>query len=221
MAGLKLVVVLSCVVYGTGTVLQRVYLDTVSEEDARDEATVTNDDDDGTTSALTLNTVNDDSDDELEGSDHNAASQQSSLVEVPPAVHKLATNAIPWFGGGSTINDTWSSFTDGVRCIFQCNDSLVYGCLYAFGYIVTYAGEAQLNHFSPTLSSIVLQLSSPVTAILLLIVPAWNVDPGSGSWGWQVGGMVLLLIATALYNFWEKITRSASVDLPPVDEEEA
>ena len=118
----------------------------------------------------------------------------------------LPLDALPWFGTSPNIQSTWSRFTAGMECIATCPGSLKYCLLYSFGYVVSYIGSAYLNHVSPTLSSMFIELSAPSCAVLLLIVPSWNVAAGSGSvlWYQQSAAAVMISAATVLYYLWER-----------------
>lgn len=151
---------------------------------------------------------------------HAAAQTVSKLVMllgdcsflVVFTVLLIPMDAIPWFGSSRTVGDSFSAFSSAVRCVFSCSDSLQYGGYYCIGYFVSYLGSACLNHFSPTLNSIVILLSAPATALLLLAVPAWNVEGGAPPvWYQQLGGVVLLTLSGGLFYKWEQNRDSESL----------
>ena len=127
----------------------------------------------------------------------------------------LPADAIPWFGQSSSAADAGESFGNGVACIFTCNMNGLYCCLYSAGFVFTYIGSAYLNHYSATLCSMIGQLSSPVTALLLIIIPQWNLAPSDGAWYYNVIAIFLLSIGTVIYFAWEEMT-SPNEDGSPV-----
>lgn len=61
----------------------------------------------------------------------------------------------------------------------------------------------------------VTQLSSPLTALLLVIIPSWNVQDADSSempWYYNVIAIVLLVIAAVLYVMWEEATTSEKTE---------
>jgi hypothetical protein len=118
----------------------------------------------------------------------------------------LPSDAIPWFGQSSSVADAGESFINGVACIFTCDMNGVYCILYSAGFVFTYIGSAYLNHYSATLCSMIGQLSSPVTALLLIFVPQWNLEPSDSAWYWSVIAIFLLSVGTVIYFAWEEMT---------------
>ncbi|KPI83922.1 hypothetical protein ABL78_7040 [Leptomonas seymouri] len=120
----------------------------------------------------------------------------------------LPADALPWWGNSATVADTWGNFKEGLCCVFTIRENFWYCFLYTLGFVFTYVGCAYLNHYSAALCSIVTQLSSPVTALMLVIVPSWNVqDDGDSPWYCSVVAIVFLVIAALLYVLWEEMTQ--------------
>ncbi|KPA73649.1 hypothetical protein ABB37_09781 [Leptomonas pyrrhocoris] len=119
----------------------------------------------------------------------------------------LPADALPWWGNSATVSATWDNFREGLRCVFTIQENFLYCFLYTLGFVFTYVGCAYLNHYSAALCSIVSQLSSPVTALMLVIVPSWNVqDDGDSPWYCNVVAIVFLAVAALLYVLWEEMT---------------
>jgi hypothetical protein len=117
----------------------------------------------------------------------------------------LPLDAIPWFGSSKSIDQTWGHFTDGLECVYwRCDHSLVYGAIYTTGYFLTYIGNAYLNHFAPTVNSLTVQLSGPLTALLLLVAPSLNVDLETPLWYQQISAAVLICVAGVCFTVWER-----------------
>lgn len=112
-------------------------------------------------------------------------------------------DAIPWFGTSSSVGEAWGAFTYSVSYIFESWDHIRYGCLYSLGFAMSFIGCSYLNEQSPTLSSVVLQLAGPVTSLMIVIVPAWNVYDEQSHTAQKIGGIVLLFMAAVLYHFWD------------------
>ncbi|KAK7199023.1 hypothetical protein NESM_000870500 [Novymonas esmeraldas] len=124
----------------------------------------------------------------------------------------LPADALPWWGNSKTVSATWGNFIEGVRCVFTIGDNFLYCFLYTLGFVFTYVGCAYLNHYSAALCSIVTQLSSPVTALMLVIVPSWNVQvDGDSPWYYNVIAILCLCVAALLYVVWEEVTEEEKV----------
>lgn len=113
-------------------------------------------------------------------------------------------DAIPWFGTSDSALQAWEGFRNSVDFIFASWVNVRFGLLYALGYAMSFIGCTYLNEHSPTLASVVLQLAGPITSLVIIIIPQWNVYKSSNSVGQQVGGVILLLAAALLYHLWEQ-----------------
>lgn len=113
-------------------------------------------------------------------------------------------DAIPWFGTSDTALETWYGFSNSVNFVFASWHNVKYGMLYSLGYAMSFIGCTYLNEHSPTLASVVLQLAGPITSLVIIIIPQWDVYGSSGNVGQKVGGVVLLLVAALLYHIWEQ-----------------
>ncbi len=140
------------------------------------------------------------------------------------AVALLPIDAIPWFGTSPDVATSWLRFTSGMQFIFNNTQNNAWlGIGYVASEVSTYLSCAYLNAYSPTLSSFVVQLAGPVTALLVVAIPALqpsSSDSGSGSSGdgqqrsalqvtEQVGGTLLVAFACWLYYRWEVETSGA------------
>ncbi|CAJ1016058.1 hypothetical protein Q4I32_000845 [Leishmania shawi] len=124
----------------------------------------------------------------------------------------LPADALPWWGNSNTVSATWDNFVDGIRCVFTIRENFLYCFLYTLGFVFTYIGCAYLNHYSAALCSIVTQLSSPVTALMLVIVPSWNVQlDGDSPWYYNLIAIFFLCVAALLYVMWEEMTDDKKV----------
>jgi MFS family permease len=113
-------------------------------------------------------------------------------------------DAIPWFGTSGSAQEAWDGFRNSVDFIFSSWVNVRFGLLYSLGYAMSFIGCTYLNEHSPTLASVVLQLAGPITSLVLIIIPQWNLYKSSNSVGQQVGGVILLLVAALLYHLWEQ-----------------
>lgn len=147
------------------------------------------------------------------------------------AVALLPIDALPWFGTSPDVGTSWQRFTSGLRFIFDnTHHNAWLGVGYVASEVSTYVSCAYLNAYSPTLSSFVVQLAGPVTALLVVGFPALQPassgasgsGSGSGSAGGgdgqdrsalqvleQVGGTLLVAAACLLYYRWEVETTGA------------
>ena len=117
----------------------------------------------------------------------------------------LPMDAIPWFGTSPNVAATWTSLVQGLHCVLSCPSNLLWCALYSICYFASYLGDGYLNHISPTLCCIIIQLEGPVTALVLIVVPSWNVAVGGDVLWWQQGLAGLVMVGSAvLYYQWER-----------------
>lgn len=130
-----------------------------------------------------------------------------TFIQMCFTLSLLPADALPWWGNSERVDLTWDNFKEGIRCVFTIRENFLYCFLYTLGFVFTYVGCAYLNHYSAALCSIVSQLSSPVTALVLVLVPSWNVqEDGDSPWYCNVIAIVFLCIAALLYVMWEEMT---------------
>jgi drug/metabolite transporter (DMT)-like permease len=130
-----------------------------------------------------------------------------TFIQMCFTLSLLPADALPWWGNSDTVQETWANFREGLHCVFTIRENFLYCFLYTLGFVFTYVGCAYLNHYSAALCSIVSQLSSPVTALMLVIVPSWNVQQdGDSPWYCNVIAILLLCVAALLYVLWEEMT---------------
>ncbi|CCW69727.1 unnamed protein product [Phytomonas sp. Hart1] len=119
----------------------------------------------------------------------------------------LPADAIPWYGSSHTVHDTWTNFRRGINSFFTIPENFTYGSLYTLGFVFNYIGAAYVNHHSVTLCSLITQLSSPLTGLLLVIVPRLNaLEEEERSWGGNVAAIIMLILASLAYVVWEQLT---------------
>eukprot|EP00744_Colponema_vietnamica_P001505 GILI01002486.1.p1 GENE.GILI01002486.1~~GILI01002486.1.p1 ORF type:complete len:602 (+),score=110.97 GILI01002486.1:123-1928(+) len=118
----------------------------------------------------------------------------------------LPADALPWWGGSATVSEAADHFVSNTLFIATDEANTFGAIFYSSGFILTYIGGAYLNQYSPTLCSMVSQLSSPMTALVLILVPAWNLEASGGAWYWSVVAVILLSIGTLLYSAWEEMS---------------
>ncbi|KAH9598930.1 hypothetical protein LSM04_004151 [Trypanosoma melophagium] len=118
----------------------------------------------------------------------------------------LPMDALPWWGGSSSVKAAWENFSDGIWCLFNCDKNFLFCMIYTTGFVFTYVGAAYLNQYSVTLCSMIGQLSSPFTALLLIIVPKWNLEKGYTPWYLSLLAVILLCFGSLVYALWEEKT---------------
>ena len=125
----------------------------------------------------------------------------------------MPLDAVPWFGGSATVQDTATNLAHGWQCVFDpssqvgCEKAYKYYIMFNVSYFLNYLGSAYLNHYSAALNSMVSQIASPVAAIVLLIAPSLNVDAQPVQVGASIGAVVLIMLGSAVYTLWEQGTR--------------
>ncbi|EKG04455.1 hypothetical protein TCSYLVIO_004481 [Trypanosoma cruzi] len=118
----------------------------------------------------------------------------------------LPMDAIPWWGGSKSVHDAWTNFDEGIRFVFHSSKNSLYCMVYTLGFLFTYIGSAYLNQYSVTLCSMIGQLSSPFTALILIIVPKWNLEKGYTPWYLSLLAIVFLCVGSFIYTLWEEKT---------------
>lgn len=118
-----------------------------------------------------------------------------SLLQFP-------ADAIPWYGTSLSALAAWHGFCKSFNFTFDNWRVIQYGLLNALGFAMSFIGCTFLNENSPTLASVVLQLAGPVTSLILIIHPQWNVFGQINYVGYKLGGVILLIIAGLFYHFW-------------------
>ncbi|CAD2222658.1 hypothetical protein AGDE_11921 [Angomonas deanei] len=123
----------------------------------------------------------------------------------------LPMDALPWYGGSRSVAEAFLHFKDGLRCVWYCPNNLQCCIGYSAGFVGVYVGAAYLNQYSVTLCSMVSQLSGPVTALLLVLVPALNVEEQLAPWWVSVLSVLLMTVGTFIYVMWESLTEKEKV----------
>ncbi|RNF14825.1 uncharacterized protein Tco025E_05696 [Trypanosoma conorhini] len=113
-------------------------------------------------------------------------------------------DAIPWFGKASNATEAWAGFAASCNFIFAEWNNIRYGMLHTLGMLMSFVGCTYLNERSPTLASVVLQLSGPLTGLLLVIVPKWDVYGAHGVLAHKLGGVIMLIVAGMMYHVWDQ-----------------
>ena len=119
----------------------------------------------------------------------------------------LPGEAIPWFGNASSVKEAWNLFAVGVEDVFTWGNNLAYCTLYCSGFVAMYVGSAYLNDYSAALCSMIGQLTSPTSALVLIIIPSWNANKDNTPWYYSFGGVVFLITGTVIWAIWEELSR--------------
>lgn len=127
-------------------------------------------------------------------------------VQFIQTVMLLPADALPGWGGSDSVSDAAKNLGNGIDAFFTYENNFIYGALYSFGFILTYIGAAYLNHYSATLCAMITELASPLTALLLVIVPSINLSGSETPLYYTLVAVVILVIATTLYTLWDYST---------------
>jgi hypothetical protein len=126
----------------------------------------------------------------------------------------LPMDALPWFGTNpDNIQGTGTALKEGYECVFTnvfgflCKDAFWYYVFFNVSYMLNYVGSAWLNMYSPALTSIVTQLSSPLAALVLIIFPVFNTSNTPYNVGESVAAAIFLIMGSVVYSFWEESTK--------------
>lgn len=131
-----------------------------------------------------------------------------TTVQFLQTVALLPADAIPWWGGSATVSDAAANLGTGLETFFTNGNNFLFGVLYSAGFILTYIGSAYLNHYSVTLCSMVTEISSPLTALLLVMIPAINLSGTPVPVGYSISAVITLLMGTILYTLWDYTTKA-------------
>lgn len=131
-----------------------------------------------------------------------------TTVQFLQTVVLLPADAIPWFGGSASVSDAAENLGTGLDTFFTNGNNFLFGVLYSAGFIFTYIGSAYLNHYSVTLCSMVTEISSPLTALLLVLIPAINLSGTPVPIGFSISAVITLLLGAILYTLWDYSTKA-------------
>ncbi|KAG5487739.1 hypothetical protein LSCM1_08105 [Leishmania martiniquensis] len=121
----------------------------------------------------------------------------------------MPMDALPWFGGSSSIQEVVQNLEDGIDCVLHCPRNMRYCILYSTGFVLVYIASAYLNRYSVTLCSMVSQLSGPITALVLIAFPSLNMTGDASPWYVSVFAILLLSCGTVMYVYWDEMTVEA------------
>ncbi|RNF01799.1 hypothetical protein TraAM80_06796 [Trypanosoma rangeli] len=142
--------------------------------------------------------------------DENDLAAKTVLLLVGMAFQTVVSLAcvpmdvIPWFGKASNASEAWAGFVASCNFIFSGWYNIRYGLLHTLGMLMSFVGCAYLNERSPTLASVVLQLSGPLTGLVLVIAPKWDVYGEHGVLWHKIGGVIMLIVAGLMYHVWDQ-----------------
>jgi hypothetical protein len=141
----------------------------------------------------------------------------STLFQTIFIFAAIPTAAIPWFGAYDSVSEAMEGLLQGYRCTFltlpSCTDeALIFFILFTVCFAMYNIGAAILNYYSPAMTSIVSQLVSPLTAVVLLIIPSWNVTKETYNVPESVFAVILIALGGLLYTAWEESTGHESPD---------
>ncbi len=117
----------------------------------------------------------------------------------------LPFDAIHGFGAHQTVSDSWNAFSSDFTGIFHDSPHSVTGyfILYMIGWCSSHLALAYLNHYSPTLTGMVMIMASPITNIVLMIIPRWNAHPTSPVVWASILSAILMVCAAVLFGLFE------------------
>ncbi|KAG5512395.1 hypothetical protein GH5_08245 [Leishmania sp. Ghana 2012 LV757] len=118
----------------------------------------------------------------------------------------MPMDALPWFGGSSSIQEVVQNLNDGIECVLHCPRNMRYCILYSTGFVLVYIASAYLNRYSVTLCSMVSQLSGPITALVLIAFPSLNMTGDASPWYVSAFAILLLSCGTVMYVYWDEVT---------------
>ena len=136
----------------------------------------------------------------------------SGIGQVPWVFGYFPLDWQPWFGTQTSMQDSVQALQDGWRCALTgaalgCSTTFLYYIAFNGTYFCSYVGSVNVNKYSPSLCSMITQLSAPAAAMTLLIVPAWNVDAQSVEVLPSAVAVGMIVLASVLFAAWEQGTQ--------------
>lgn len=127
---------------------------------------------------------------------------------------------IPHFGYTAHYSDVWTNLHLGFRCVFECPGNFWYAVLTCGGWALVYFADTFMNHFSPTLNSMVNEFTAPTAVLVMFAHPAWALGqlPASSAKAvaLDVVSVVALVVGVAAFARYEaKRSRKLDVIMPP------
>jgi hypothetical protein len=112
---------------------------------------------------------------------------------------------------GVSMSDLGTSLSSGFGCFFGAGDAgcwagrnTMYGLLFNLGYFSTYIASIYLNLINLPLSMLTGQISAPLSALLLLLIPSLNLNPSGAFYYSVIPALVLNLAALWVYELWRQ-----------------
>ena len=117
-------------------------------------------------------------------------------------------DAVPWFGSAPySIDASWTGFTEAIDCIFHCRYNALYMLIYLGGFYVAHIIGVVMNHYSPTLFSVVGLVCGPINALLIILFPVLRISGTSGTWYWDLICLGCIMASCLLFSVWEEAIR--------------
>eukprot|EP00672_Neobodo_designis_P016345 CAMPEP_0174849022 /NCGR_PEP_ID=MMETSP1114-20130205/13857_1 /TAXON_ID=312471 /ORGANISM="Neobodo designis, Strain CCAP 1951/1" /LENGTH=422 /DNA_ID=CAMNT_0016083331 /DNA_START=56 /DNA_END=1321 /DNA_ORIENTATION=- len=117
------------------------------------------------------------------------------------------------YGTSADGADALRNLKENYECVFfshpRCgSENFAYYVAFTLSYAGSFIGMALLNQISPPMCAMVTQLATPAGALLLIIVPAWNVSGQHYSIASTLVALVLVTAGSMLYVFWARFMQS-------------
>ncbi|CCW69728.1 unnamed protein product [Phytomonas sp. Hart1] len=136
-----------------------------------------------------------------------------TTVQFLFALAFMPMDALPWFGGSRSVSQTWSNFLGGLHSLVRSPGNIEFCGVYSAGFVLTYLTSSYLNQRSVTLCSMVSQLTSPTTAIVLLVFPGLNLSGEVVPWVVSGLAVLLLLVGVLVYVVWDTKTSTVRAEV--------
>lgn len=78
----------------------------------------------------------------------------------------------PGIGYSDTLSSVFANMRDGFHCVGACPNNWIYGVITCGGWALVYGADTFMNHFSPTLNSMVNEFTSPLGVVVLMLFPS-------------------------------------------------
>jgi drug/metabolite transporter (DMT)-like permease len=110
------------------------------------------------------------------------------------------------------------ALSNGMRCLYNgypgCEEAAnVFRAFVAVVIVGTTSGTI-MSRFSPPLSGLLGQVSSPLCAIVLVIFPSLNAHPSTVNVGHSVGALILIASGAIIFALWERMRNGGAAASP-------
>jgi hypothetical protein len=115
----------------------------------------------------------------------------------------------PFFGTNDTAAQSHTALANGMQCLFDrypgCDQTFGDFAAFVVDMAVMTASMTIMSRISPPLSGMLMQVASPLSAIVLVIFPRLNANPSPTKVGDDIGALLLIATGAVVFAMWERL----------------